>query len=88
MEEAAGDEEVKVAIVLEPEAELEPAELIEFLSTRMPRHWIPRFVEYLPELPRTESHKVKKADLREAGVTPGTWDREKAGIRFKREVLS
>jgi carnitine-CoA ligase len=88
MEEAAGDEEVKVAIVLEPDAELDPAELVDFLAGRVPRHWIPRFVEYLPELPRTESHKVKKAELREAGVTPGTWDREKAGIRFKREVLS
>jgi carnitine-CoA ligase len=88
LEEAAGDEEVKVAIVLEPGAELDPAELIEFLSTRVPRHWIPRFIEYLPELPRTESHKVKKAELREEGVTSGTWDREKAGIKFKREVLS
>jgi crotonobetaine/carnitine-CoA ligase len=88
LEEAAGDEEVKVAIVLEPDAKLEPAELIDFLSTRMPRHWIPRFIEYVPELPRTESHKVRKAELRDAGVTPGTWDREKAGIRFKRESLS
>ncbi len=88
LEEAAGDEEVKVLIVLEPGAELDPAELIDFLSSRMPRHWIPRYVEYVPEFPRTETHKVKKADLREAGVTPATWDREKAGIKFKREVLS
>ena len=87
LEEAAGDEEVKVAIVLEPGAEFDPAELIDFLSTRVPRHWIPRFVEVVSELPRTESHKIKKADLREAGVTPETWDREKAGIKFKREVL-
>jgi crotonobetaine/carnitine-CoA ligase len=88
LEETAGDEEVKVVIVPEPGAELDPAELIDFLSTRVPRHWIPRFVEFVPELPRTESHKVKKVELREAGVTPATWDREKAGIKFKREVLS
>jgi carnitine-CoA ligase len=88
LEEAAGDEEVMVAIVLEPGAEFDPAELIDFLSTRVPRHWIPRFIEVVPELPRTESHKIKKADLREAGVTPETWDREKAGIKFKREALS
>jgi crotonobetaine/carnitine-CoA ligase len=54
----------------------------------MPRHWIPRFVEYMDELPRTESHKLKKNELRDAGITPQTWDREKAGIRFKREVLT
>jgi crotonobetaine/carnitine-CoA ligase len=54
----------------------------------MPRHWVPRYVEYMDELPRTESHKLKKSDLRDAGITPQTWDREKAGIRFKREVLT
>jgi crotonobetaine/carnitine-CoA ligase len=49
---------------------------------------VPRFVEFLPELPRTESHKLKKGDLREAGITPGTWDREQAGIKLTREVLT
>jgi crotonobetaine/carnitine-CoA ligase len=88
LEEQAGDEEVKVCVVLEPGAELDPAELIEYLSERMPRHWIPRFVEYMDELPRTESHKLKKSDLRDAGITPETWDREKAGIKFKREALT
>ena len=41
---------------------------------------MPRFVEFAPELPRTESFKVRKADLRDAGVTADTWDREKAGV--------
>jgi crotonobetaine/carnitine-CoA ligase len=88
LDEAAGDEEVKIVVVLEEGATLEPAELVEYLTARMPEYWVPRFVEYVPELPRTESHKLKKTDLREAGVTPQTWDREKAGIRFKREVLT
>ncbi len=88
LEEAAGDEEVKVCVVLEQGAELDPAELVDYLAGRMPRHWVPRFVEYMDELPRTESHKLKKGDLREAGITPQTWDREKAGIKFKREVLT
>jgi crotonobetaine/carnitine-CoA ligase len=88
MEKAAGDEEVMVALVLEPGAELEPETLVDYLAGRMPRHWIPRFVEYLPELPRTPTHKVMKAELRERGIMDSTWDREKAGIKFKREALS
>ena len=64
------------------------ADLIEYLAGRMPRHWVPRYVEYMDELPRTESHKLKKSDLRDAGINPQTWDREKAGIKFKREVLT
>jgi len=85
MEESAGDEEVKVAIVLEDGAELDPADLVEFLHPRMPSHWVPRFVDIVPELPRTESFKVRKSDLRDAGVTADTWDREKAGVLLKRE---
>jgi crotonobetaine/carnitine-CoA ligase len=75
--EAAGDEEVKVCVVLEPDAVLDPADLVDYLEARMPAYWLPRFVEYVDELPRTESHKLKKAELRAAGVTTGTWDRTK-----------
>jgi carnitine-CoA ligase len=88
LEESAGDEEVKVVVVLEPGATLDPAELTEYLAARMPAYWVPRFIEYLDQLPRTESHKLKKADLRDAGITEGTWDRQKAGITLKREVLN
>ena len=87
VDEDVDDEEVKIVVVLEEGATLDPAELVEYLSKRMPRHWVPRFVEYAAELPRTDSHKLKKADLREAGITPETWDREQAGIVYKREVL-
>ena len=77
----AGDEEVKVCVVLEAEADLDPADLVEYLEPRMPAYWLPRFVEYMDVLPRTESHKLKKAELREAGITPATWDRTKAPKR-------
>ena len=84
----AGDEEVKVVVVREEGSELTARELVEFLIPRMPRHWVPRFVEFADELPRTPSFKVKKADLRAAAITPATWDREAAGIRLKRENLN
>jgi carnitine-CoA ligase len=78
VEETAGDEEVKIVVVLQPGAELDPLELTEYLAARMPAYWVPRFVEFAPELPRTESHKVKKGDLRDAGITAQTWDRRQA----------
>jgi len=85
--ESTGDEEVKAVIVPEAGVELDAAELVEFLARRMPHYWVPRFVELVPDLPRTESFKVKKADLRAAGITPGTWDRERAGIMVRREAI-
>jgi carnitine-CoA ligase len=88
VDEDVDDEEVMVFVVLAEGATRDPAELCEYLVGRMPRHWVPRFVEYIDELPRTESHKVKKAVLREAGVTATAWDREQAGIVYRREVLT
>jgi len=88
VDENVEDEEVMIVVVLEDGATLDPVELVDYLSKRMPRHWVPRFVEYADALPRTDSHKLKKADLREAGITAATWDREQAGIVYRREVLT
>jgi len=39
---------------------------------RMARHMVPRYVEFLSELPLTPTEKVEKYRLREAGFTPAT----------------
>jgi carnitine-CoA ligase len=88
LDDAAAEQEVKAVVVAIDGASIDPAELVDYLASRMPRHWVPRFVEVVEQLPRTDSHKVKKAELRAAGVTETTWDRERAGIRYKREILS
>jgi crotonobetaine/carnitine-CoA ligase len=75
-----GEDEVKAVVVLMPGAELDPKDLIEWLIPRMARFMIPRYVEFVDELPQTETNRVKKAVLREQGVGPATWDREAAGI--------
>ena len=46
--------------------------------TRLPYFAIPRYVEVVADLPRTENGKVQKFKLRERGVTPATWDRQAA----------
>ncbi|MBW0119387.1 hypothetical protein I4J48_29495, partial [Pseudonocardia sp. KRD-169] len=33
------------------------------------------YVEIVDELPKTPTQKVRKVELRAAGVGPGTWDR-------------
>jgi crotonobetaine/carnitine-CoA ligase len=88
MEESAGDEEVKVVIVPVEGKTIDPLALSEYLVPRMPRHMVPRFVEIVDELPRTPSFKVKKADLRAAGITEHTWDREQAGLRLRAERVT
>jgi len=82
------EDDVLAVVALADGETLEPAELIEFLIPRMPHFMIPRYVRVLPELPRTPTMKVEKYVLRNAGITDDTWDREKAGIRIRREKLS
>ncbi len=80
-----GEDEVKIAVVLEPGVNFDPAELIEFLIPRMPRFAIPRFVEVWDTLPKTEATaRIQKAKIRESGVTDTTWDRVAAGVVIPR----
>ena len=88
LDEETSEQEVKVVIVAVEGREIDPRELTEYLIPRMPRHMVPRYIEVVPELPRTPSFKIKKAELREAGITPATWDREAAGIKLRRESFA
>jgi crotonobetaine/carnitine-CoA ligase len=82
------EDEVMAVIALTPGAELEPAELIEYLKDKLAYFMIPRYVRLLDELPKTATLKVEKHALRTAGITPDTWDREQAGISVERDRLT
>ena len=81
------EEEVLAVVSLVEGAALDPAELIAFLRVRMAHFMVPRFVRIVSELPKTPTQKVQKHLLRSEGITADTWDREKAGIRLKRDRL-
>ncbi|MGH3326672.1 MAG: AMP-binding enzyme, partial [Streptomycetales bacterium] len=77
-----GDEDVKLAAVLQPGAGLAAGELVTFCEERLPRFMVPRYVEFVEALPRTPTGKIAKYQLRDAGdqgITPATWDREQDG---------
>lgn len=78
------EDEVMTTVVVKEGAALDGAELIGYCQGRLSYFAIPRFVDFVAELPRTESGKVQKFKLREQGRSAGTWDREAAGIKLKR----
>jgi crotonobetaine/carnitine-CoA ligase len=45
---------------------------------------IPRFVEVVAELPKTQSLRVRKFELRDRPTTAATWDRQAAGVVLPR----
>lgn len=73
------EEEIKVAVVLRPGEDPDPAALVDHLKQRLPSFMVPRYVEFVEELPRTSTGKVAKHELRadgDHGLTARTWDAE------------
>ena len=70
------EQDVMIAVVARSAERPDPAELIDFCRQRMARHMLPRYVEFVDDLPRTPTEKVEKRVLIEGGVGPDTWDRE------------
>ncbi len=78
------EDEVMTAIVLRPGAQLDEIELMRFCETRMPYFAVPRYVDFVQQLPATENGKIQKFKLRERGIGASTWDREAVGYKVKR----
>jgi len=78
------EDEVKICVVLKPGESLPPEELIQYANDRMPYFAVPRYVEFMESLPKTPTERIQKYLLKQAGVTPNTWDREKAGFKLER----
>lgn len=80
-----GEDEVKIVVVRRPGHAFSAEELVRFLIPVMPRFMIPRYVEFVDELPRTTaSRQVRKVELRADALNPNTWDREAAGLVIPR----
>ncbi len=78
------EDEVMAAIVRRPDSSLTESALHEFCQPLLAKFAVPRFIEFVDELPVTENGKVQKFKLRDRGVTARTWDREAAGDRIRR----
>lgn len=80
-----GEDEVKIVVVRRPGEQFDAAELVRFLIPHMPRFMVPRYVEFVAELPRTvASRQVRKVELRANALNANTWDREAAGVQVPR----
>jgi crotonobetaine/carnitine-CoA ligase len=82
-----GEDEVMAIVAAMPGAEIDPVDIISFLTPRLPHFMVPRYIRFMSELPKTPTQKIEKHVLRSEGITQDTWDRERAGIRLKREKL-
>ena len=81
---AGGEDEVKACVLLHPGSQVRPEDLLDYCQERMPYFAVPRYVEFVMDMPKTPTEKLRKHILREAGLTPETWDREAVGYVVRR----
>ena len=85
VEGAGGEEEVMAVLVQQPDGPgVDETALLDYCTERMPRYAVPRYIQFIDELDKTASGKLRKGDLRDAGVTADTWDRESVGYVIAR----
>lgn len=61
-----GEEDIKVFVVTRTGSEVTEAALLDYVAAKAASFMVPRYVEFVDSLPRTEgTDKVKKAELRE-----------------------
>ncbi len=80
-----GGQEVMVAVVMKPDEQLAPEELLDFCTGKMPHFAVPRFVRFVESLPKSHAQRILKQELKADGVdASGVWDRQLAGYDVRR----
>lgn len=69
------EDEVMAAVVVKPGAALDAAALLAWLGPRLSDFALPRYIDLVEDLPKTQTGKIQKFPLRERGVGATTWDR-------------
>jgi crotonobetaine/carnitine-CoA ligase len=78
------EDELKITVVLKPGASLSHEELARHCNQHLPYFAVPRYIEYVDELPVTPTVRTQKFLLRERGVTATTWDAEVSNFKVER----
>jgi len=79
------EDEVMVSVALKPGENITPEELLDYCQDKMAYFMIPKYIDFIDELPKSEVHRTLKQVLKERGVTKTTFDREKEGYIIKRD---
>lgn len=78
------EQELALAVVLKEGAALTAPDLARFINDNAPYFFVPRYIEFVAELPYTPTGKVRKIELRERGRTSATWDRTASSFELQR----
>ena len=71
------EDEIMAAVKLVAGHNLAGSDLRDFLTQRLAKYAVPRYVRFVEEFPKTTSHRIIKRELEAEGVTADTYDASK-----------
>ncbi len=80
-EELESENEIKMNVIIKPNHQLSATELAKFINDNAPYFFVPRYIEFVQQLPYTPNNKIQKYKLRDIGLTDNTWDAKKEGFK-------
>lgn len=75
-----GEQEVMAVVQVTEGTELDLKDLFAHCDRALPHFMVPRYYRLVEQFPATPTGKIRKAVLRETGLTDDTWDAETAGL--------
>lgn len=69
-----GEDDVRIAVVPEEASVVSPAELYNFLRARLAAYMLPRYIDVIDSIPKTETQKIQKNLLRALPIGDATWE--------------
>lgn len=78
----AGEDDIRILVILHAGETLTAPALMDWLVGRLPAFMLPRYIEFVDDLPRSPTAKVEKYKLAEQGLGTAVWDREASGYRL------
>ena len=82
--ELESEDELKLNVILHADKPLSADQLARYINDNAPHYFVPRYIEFVSELPYTPTNKVQKFILREHGVTAVSWDRKLNDFKLER----
>jgi len=78
------EDDIMVTVEVVEGSSLTEEALFRWSLDAIPYFALPRYIEIRDELPRSEMKKILKAQLRDEGIGPNTWDAEQSGIEVEK----
>ncbi|MDQ0691373.1 class I adenylate-forming enzyme family protein [Arthrobacter sp. W4I7] len=83
-EELEHEAEIKLFVMLKEGQAVTAEELARYINDNGPYYLVPRFIEFIEEMPHNENGKLQKFLLRKRGRSENDWDRDTSDFKLVR----